>query len=159
MSDLLLHWMPRVSRDIDDCIAFVGRQSWGKPQDRTADIYRGIDAVCAHPERRPRELHRPESGLWLRRRRVAQFVIVYAYIPAKGAGQPNIVSIRAVKHGSVANVFDGVREPQVRSSIGTRKSDCIIDHEDDVDWNNIIPALEAGCRVNFLRRALLRARS
>src|SRR5438552_6761892 len=27
-----------------------------------------------------------------------------------------------------------------------RKSDCIIDHEDDVDWNNIIPTLEADFR-------------
>jgi hypothetical protein len=27
-----------------------------------------------------------------------------------------------------------------------RKSDCIIDHEDAVDWNNIIPTLEADLR-------------
>jgi hypothetical protein len=27
-----------------------------------------------------------------------------------------------------------------------RKSDCIIDHEGDVDWNNIIPNLEADFR-------------
>jgi hypothetical protein len=33
-------------------------------------------------------------------------------------GRPNIVSIGAVKHGNVADVFDGVREPQVRSSMG-----------------------------------------
>jgi hypothetical protein len=115
----LLHWMPRVSRDIDDCLAFVGRQPRGKPQDRRADIDRAIDAICAHPELRPRELYRPASGLWLRRRKAAQFVIVYAYIPAREPGRPNIVSIRAVRHGSVADVFEGVREPQVRSSMET----------------------------------------
>ncbi len=27
------------------------------------------------------------------------------------------------------------------------KSDCIIDHEDDVDWNNIIATLEADFRM------------
>ena len=26
------------------------------------------------------------------------------------------------------------------------KSDCVIDHEDDIDWNNIIPTLEADLR-------------
>lgn len=118
MSDLL-HWMPRVSRDIDDCLAFVGRQPRGKPEDRRADIDRAIDAICAHPELRPEAVYRPESGLWLRRRSAAQFVIVYAYIPAEEPGRPNIVSIRAVRHGSVADVFEGVREPQVRSSMGT----------------------------------------
>lgn len=111
--------MPRVSRDIDDCVAFVARQSWGKPQDRRADIHRALDAIYAHPLLRPEEVQRPESGLWLRTRRAAQFVIVYAYIPAAESGRPAIVSIRAVRHGSVADVFEGVREPQVLSSMGT----------------------------------------
>jgi hypothetical protein len=26
------------------------------------------------------------------------------------------------------------------------KSGCVIDHEDDIDWNNIIPSLEADLR-------------
>ena len=119
MSDLLIHYMPRVRRDIDDCAGFVGRQQWGKPQDRKADILRGIEAAGAHPEHRPREVFLSESGLWLRRRRAAQFFIVYPYIPAKEPGRPDIVSIRAVKHEGVANVFEGVRDSQVRSSIGT----------------------------------------
>lgn len=110
MSDLLIHHMPRVRRDIDECADFVGRQSWGKPQDRIADIHRGLNAIYAHPQLRPEEVQRPESGLWLRRRRAAQFVIIYAYIPATEPGRPNIVSIRAVRHGSVADVFEGVRE-------------------------------------------------
>lgn len=56
------------------------------------------------------ELRRAGSGLWLRRRRAAQFVIVYAYIPAKAPGSQDMVSISAIKHGRVANVFHGVRE-------------------------------------------------
>jgi hypothetical protein len=63
VSDLLLHYMPRVRRDINECADFVGRQPRGKPQDRKADIDRAIEAICAHPELRPRELYRPESGL------------------------------------------------------------------------------------------------
>jgi hypothetical protein len=115
---MILHYMPRVSRDIDGCMSFVGRQPWGKPQDRRADIHRAIDALCAHPERNPPVLRSTESGVWLRRQRAAQFVIVYAYIPAKAPGQPDIVSIRALKHGRVANVFYGVREPPPKPSRG-----------------------------------------
>src|SRR4051812_33242334 len=67
----------------------------------------------------PEALYQAESALWLRRLRVAQFVIIYAYIPATESGRPNIVSIRAVRHESVADVFDGVRDSHSRSSIGT----------------------------------------
>ena len=118
MSGLILHYMPRVSRDIDECINFVGRQPWGKPHARRADIHCGIDEICAHPKRNPPELRRADSGLWLRRGRAAQFVIVYAYIPAKAPGSPDIVSVRAIKHVRVANVFHGVREPPTKPSRG-----------------------------------------
>ena len=99
MSDLLLHYMPRVRRDINECADFVGRQPQGKPQDRKADIDRAIEAICAHPELRPRKLYRPESGLWLRRRKAAQFVIVYAYIPAEepGAAEHSVHQGRQVR--------------------------------------------------------------
>jgi hypothetical protein len=29
-----LHVMPRVDRDIEECLDFVARQPWGKPSDR-----------------------------------------------------------------------------------------------------------------------------
>jgi hypothetical protein len=113
---ILLHWMPRVSQDVNACKNFVARQPWGKPEDRELDIRRVMREICASPERNRPELHSVESGLWLRRRKAAQFVIVYAYIRAKMQGQPNIVSIRAVKHGRVANVFHGVKEPPAQPS-------------------------------------------
>jgi hypothetical protein len=34
--------MPRVDADVDQCIDFVRRQPWGKPEDRRRDIRRGI---------------------------------------------------------------------------------------------------------------------
>src|SRR6187402_2189167 len=84
--------MPRVTGDIDRCLDFVGRQPWGKP-----------DA------RRP-EVLRTDTRLWLRRYRVAQFVIIYAYLESRDPSLPDVVSIRAVRHMRVANVFAGVKE-------------------------------------------------
>ena len=77
----ILHFMPRVRRDIEECVDFISRQPWGKPHDRKSDIKRGIFAICASPHASRPELFRPESGLWLRRCRAAQFVIVYVYLP------------------------------------------------------------------------------
>jgi hypothetical protein len=55
----ILHWMPRVDRDIEECLDFIAQQPWGKPADRALDIYRGIELACASPE-----ANRPE---WRRR--------------------------------------------------------------------------------------------
>jgi hypothetical protein len=106
-----LHLMPRVRRDIKRCLDFVGRQPWGKPGDRELDIYRGIEKVRANPEANHRELRRPDTGIWLRRCYAAQFVIVYTYLPPTDPLQPGVVSIRAVRHSRVEDVFSGVKEP------------------------------------------------
>jgi hypothetical protein len=110
----ILHTMPRVGRDIDLCLGFVERQPWGKRGDRELDIHRGIAEARAHPEMCRREVYRPLSGIWLRRRRVSQFVIVYAYLPSPDPTLRSVVSIRAVKHARVANVFQGVKEPPTK---------------------------------------------
>ena len=94
-------------------MVFVGRQPWGKPHDREMDIAHGIAKVRAYPQDNRPELHLRDTGLWLRRFRAAQFVIVYAYLPSKDPGLPDVVSIRAVRHMRVANVFEGVKEPTV----------------------------------------------
>jgi hypothetical protein len=50
------------------------------------------------------------SGIWLRRCKAAQFVIVYTYLPPSDPNLPGVVSIRAVRHARSENVFSGVKE-------------------------------------------------
>jgi hypothetical protein len=109
----MLHWMPRVERDIRRCLGFVGRQPWGKPDDREFDIYRGMEMACAYPESNHPELRRTDTGIWLRRCNVAQFVIVYTYLSSRNPDLPGVVSIRAVRHRRVEDVFAGVKKPLV----------------------------------------------
>jgi hypothetical protein len=78
-----LHVMPRVDRDIEKCLAFVGGQPWGKPDDREADIRREIVRACVQPEASRVEVWKRDSGIGLRRRKAAQFAIVYAYFPSR----------------------------------------------------------------------------
>jgi hypothetical protein len=106
-----LHVMPRVDRDIKQCLAFIARQPWGKPNDRRSDIRRGIERVLALPEANHAEVRRSTSGIWLRRCYAAQFVIVYAYLPPTVPFDAGVVSIRAVRHSRVKDVFSGVKEP------------------------------------------------
>ena len=109
----LLHSMPRVKGDIKRCLDFVGRQPWGKPSDRELDISQSIEEVLANPEANRPELRRPDTGIWLRRCNAAQFVVVYTYLPSGDPDLPGVVSIRAVRHRRVENVFAGVKEPLV----------------------------------------------
>jgi hypothetical protein len=105
-----VHVMPRVSKDCRDCIAFVARQSWGDPAARRRDIERVCDDIVERPEAAPVHLRRPSVGLELRCRTAAQFVVIYAYVPP-GPRFPNgCVSLRAIRHRRVRNVFSGVRE-------------------------------------------------
>jgi hypothetical protein len=113
-----LHFMPRARRDIDQCLKFVGRQPWGKPKDRLHDINREIGKVLCDPARAPVRARRPSSGVDLRRCNAAQFVIVYAYIPPNRKFRFGAVSIRAIRHRRVANVFSGVREPDAPAYFG-----------------------------------------
>jgi hypothetical protein len=106
-----LHAMPRVDRDIKQCLAFVRRQPWGKPNDRKLDIRRGIEKALARPEANRVGSSRPETGLELRRCNAAQFVIIYAYLRPTVRFDTGVVSIRAVRHSRVKDVFSGVREP------------------------------------------------
>jgi hypothetical protein len=109
----LLHSMPRVKGDIKRCLDFVGRQPWGKPSDRELDISQSIEEVLANPEVNRPELRRPDTGIWLRRCNAAQFVVVYTYLPSSDPDLPGVVSIRAVRHRRVEDVFAGVKEPLV----------------------------------------------
>jgi len=106
-----LHVMPRVDRDIEECLDFVARQPWGKSYDRQLDIRRGIEKALERPEANRVGSWRPETGIELRRCNSAQFAIVYAYPrPTERLGM-GVVSIRAVRHSRLKDVFAGVKEP------------------------------------------------
>ena len=106
-----LHLMPRVERDIDECLDFIARQPRGKPSDRESDICLGIGRVLLRPESNRVESWRPETGIELRRCKAAQFAIVYAYLRPTVSSTGGVVSIRAVRHSRVEDVFSGVKEP------------------------------------------------
>ena len=106
-----LHAMRRVARDMDKLLAFIARQPWGDPASRKKDIYRGIDQIVAHPRRNRVWIRRNATGIDLRRHNIAQFAIIYAYVPPNADRPRGIVSIRAIRHRRVDNVFTGVREP------------------------------------------------
>jgi hypothetical protein len=105
-----VYWMPRVDKDIKRCLDFVARQPWGKPADRERDIHRGVDEIRHVPKRNAVEAYRPDSDVHLRRHNVAQFVIVYAYFDSEPEFPRGAISIRAVRHRRVRNVFHGVKE-------------------------------------------------
>jgi hypothetical protein len=113
-----LHVMPRVDADIDRCLEFVARQPRGKPDDRRFDIGRGIANVLARPEGNRVVAWRPLTGLELRRCNVAQFAIIYAYLRPTEGFPRGVVSIRAVRHSRVKDVFAGVREPEPDYGLG-----------------------------------------
>jgi hypothetical protein len=105
-----LREVPRVARDIEQILAFVARQPWGDPVDRKKDIRRGIDQILAQPRRNKICIRRRATGIELRRHNIAQFSIIYAYIEPNTEHPHGLVSIRAIRHRRVSNVFGGVRE-------------------------------------------------
>lgn len=119
-----LDLMPRVLDDIDDCLTFVACQPWGKPADRRRDIFRGIGDVRIRPKRRPVQARRPKTGVELRRYYVAQFAIVYAYFEPDVEFPAGVVSIRAIRHRRVRNVFSGVKEQRLSYRLADRFKTC-----------------------------------
>ena len=105
-----LHLMPRVDRDIEACLRLVGRQPWGKPRARSVDIGAGIARALMLPKSNRANAFRPSTGIELRRCDTAQFAIVYAYLLPTAAHPRGVVSIRAVRHSRVRDVFSGVKE-------------------------------------------------
>ena len=155
-----LHSMPRVKRNIKRCLDFVGRQPWGKPYDRELDIYRGIEKVRENPEANHPELRRSDTGIWLRRCKAAQFVIVYTYLPSNDPLLPGVVSIRAVRHSraedGISMNFDWptTYASRVRSSMGRR--DCIRKSSDYDPVTRMYVESKPGSFRSFHRRRFLR---
>jgi hypothetical protein len=106
-----LHSTPRVDRDIRRCLALVGREPLSNPSNPESDISLGIARALAWPEANPAELWRSTPGIRLRRCIAGLFVILNTYaLPCNGSPY-GIVSIRAVRHSRVKDVFSGVEEP------------------------------------------------
>ena len=107
---LLLHITPAANSDIESCVEFVARNPWGKPRDRGRDIWRAIAHALERPGSNRILVWRDPPGIHLRRINAAQFVVIYAWLRAKDPSAPSVVSIRAVRHRRIADVFQGVRE-------------------------------------------------
>ena len=99
----------RARRDLADCVHFIRRHPRGKPADRRRDILWEMACIAEGPEHRRVEIMRA-SGVYLRRRSAAQFVIVYAYFKPTKSRPKGLVSIRAIRHRRVRDVFLGVRD-------------------------------------------------
>jgi hypothetical protein len=108
-----LHIMPRIHSDFECCLEFVARQPWGRPNARRRDILKGFKAILRHPGVGPVRVRRPAMGLEFRARSAAQFVIVYTYLRPNGRFPNGCVSLRAIRHRRVRNVFSGVRDRSV----------------------------------------------
>jgi hypothetical protein len=110
-------------------------------------IQRGIDDVRAYPLISRPVVQLPDVDVWLRRRIAGRFAIVYAFLPPTFTNIPSVVIIRAIKPIRVPNVFEGVREPPKREPHDPDTWEVNIDHEDDIDWDNIIATTEADDRA------------
>jgi plasmid stabilization system protein ParE len=62
MKPALLRLSPRARRDLEECVSFVGRFPWGKPEERRREIYATFQKICEFPERHPVEIRRRRSG-------------------------------------------------------------------------------------------------
>jgi hypothetical protein len=105
-----LRAMPRVEQDIERILLFISRQPWGKPVDRERDIFQGIAQILARPRGNKVCIRRRATGVDLRRHTIAQFAIIYVYVEPNDEYPGGLVSLRAVRHRRVENVFSGVRE-------------------------------------------------
>jgi hypothetical protein len=74
--------------------------------------------ILAAPTLRRVEARRPKTGIELRRHAAAQFVLIYAYFAPDSVYASGIVSIRAIRHRRVRDVFSGVQERGFHSDGG-----------------------------------------
>lgn len=102
--------MPRAKEDLGALIDLIGRQPWGQPTARLQDIQACIQEILARPTVSKVYVRRRDTGIELRRRGIRQFAIVYAYFPPDAVSPHGLVSIRAIRHRRIRNVFTGVRE-------------------------------------------------
>ena len=116
-----IHWMPRARKDLARCVQFVAAHPWGNPTKRTRELARGVSTIPSHPLLSPLYARRPGTGIELRRRNVAQFVVIYSYIAPTETRPRGRVSIRAIRHGNEEDVFHGVRQICPRYEV-TRQS-------------------------------------
>jgi hypothetical protein len=149
--DPIVYWMPAVARDIGRCFDFARRQPHANPDDRRSEIKRGIARICADPGGNRPELKLVESGWWLRRSRLQHTLIVYAYLSPTAHRSRGVIILVAVRHMRVASMTIEPEaaitkfwpEPDHPEDGGDPETwDCILDEEDDIDWDDITAAIE-----------------
>jgi plasmid stabilization system protein ParE len=109
---------PRARADLEDCVRFIKQFPRGKANERKRDIVRGLHEIRNAPYLRRVEARRPGKHIDLRRHFAAQFAIIYAYFESDAEYPYGLISIRAIRHQRIRNVFTGVQEPGLRSGGG-----------------------------------------
>jgi len=117
-----VHWMPRVSNDLKQCLRFVAERSGGNTVNREREIFAGMAKILRHPKASRVGTRRLRLGIDLRGYHVAQFVIIYAYFEPNAVMESGMVSIRAIRHRRVRNPFHGVKEPVAHNPFGGASS-------------------------------------
>jgi hypothetical protein len=146
--DPIVYWMPGVERDIGRCLDFACNQPRGSSGDVKIDVQRAVAWICANPGANRPEFKAVDAGWWLRRHNAAHILIVYAYLPPTGGRPRGVIILVAVRYMRVASlnvesettVTNFVPNPDDPDDYDL--SDCTLDREDQIDWDEIVAATE-----------------
>jgi hypothetical protein len=145
MLDPTFYWMPGVKRDIGRCLDFAARQPQANPDDWKSNMQRGIAKICANPGSNPPEIKLVHPRWRLRRCGTGHTLIVYAYLSSRDPRSPSIVVVVAVRYMRQASESETpMMDPSPRADETEDAGgwDCITDSDDDVDWDEVVAAIE-----------------
>lgn len=100
----------QANRDIKRCRLFLERKRAVSPARRIREIYAAARAIAHSPKLYPIEEIHPVNGLEFRRKNIAQFVIIYAFLEPAPSMPYGCVSIRRVRHAAEEDVLFRVEE-------------------------------------------------
>jgi plasmid stabilization system protein ParE len=106
----VLWYTDSAKRDLENARLFLQRKTLGQPTRRVREILLAADRLRDSPKLYPVECVHPISHLRFRRKIVAQFVIIYAYIEPTARRPSGIVSIRAIRHAAREDVLFRVEQ-------------------------------------------------
>jgi hypothetical protein len=145
MLDPTFYWMPGVKRDIGRCLDFAVRQPPSNPDEWKSEFQRGMAMICANPGSNPPEIKLVHPRWRLRRYGTGHTLIVYAYLRSRDPRSPSIVVVVAVRYvrqacESETGVIGPLTESDETDDPGNW--DCITDPDDDIDWDEVVAAIE-----------------
>ena len=100
---------PRVQSDVRRLLKFIGRQPWGKAEERKQELKAAYERIRCAPLARPVHRWVSYTRVGLRCYYASRFAIVYAWFGKTEKHPRGLVSIRAVRHHRERDVFFGVK--------------------------------------------------